>query len=267
MRNLYTCDNCIYNPSQYQEIGSRCGFCLKYNSLLMQASHTTCKFFKRKDLPLFLAEQGHKEHAKSFSGTNDIVYYHTKTPQEKRNYSEKYVWENNIFDIYIHEIAIYHRISSQKWTYLQGLLASRNPIKNIMHSSLLRRYIQHCGSESDNYRLVLSLSADLGEPSDIRMNDFRIEVSYEEFISLRESYQKDVVLLRLYAIQEYGYLIQDESIIWISDELNGAIESSWQEFIVSVQGIVPILQQRITSSAQSRGTFFPEHHDSVIQYG
>ncbi|WP_448573626.1 hypothetical protein [Trichothermofontia sp.] len=264
MRNLYTCDNCIYNPSQYQDIGSRHGFCLKYNSLLLQASHTTCKFFRRKDLPLFLAEQGHREHARIFAKTNGIVYYYTHFPQEQKNYSEKYVWENNVFDIYVHEVAIYYKISSQKWTYLQGLLASRNPIKNIMHSSLLRGYIQRCGVEIDNYRLMLALSADLGEPIDLRINDFRVEVSYEEFISLRESYLKDIVLLRLYAIQEYGYLIQDENIIWISDELNGAIESSWQEFIMAVQGIVPILQQRITASAQHRGTFFPEQPEKNL---
>lgn len=264
MHNLYTCDNCIYNPSQYQELGSKCGFCLKYDSLLLQASHTTCKFFRRKDLPLFLAEEGHREHAKNFSRTEGIVYYYTKVPQEKKYYCEKFVWENNIFDIHVHEVAIYHRIKGQKWIYLQGLLASRNPIKNIIHSSLLRRYIQQCGAESDNYRLILSLVSDLGESIDLRMDDFRLAISHEDFFVLKENYLKDVVLLQLYAIQEYGHLIQDENIAWISDELNGAIECSWQEFIVAIQGVAPILKHLITSSAQKRGTFFPDQQENNL---
>lgn len=260
MRNPYTCDNCIFNPSQYQDIGSKTGYCLRHNSLLKNSSHTTCHFFRRKDLPLFLAEEGHKEHAKNFSDTNEIVYYYTKHSEQKRNYSEQHYWLTNTFDPYLHEVTLYHR-SGKKWTFLQAFLSSRNPIKSIICSSLIRRYIQRCGQQGDNYRLILSLSNDLKEKVDLRIEDFRIEIEYEEFDLLKETYLKDISLLRIYGIQEYGSITNNENLMWISDELNGALLSSWSEFFSSVIQLSPIINRYVIDSAQERGTFFPEQEE------
>lgn len=258
MRNLYTCDNCIFNPSQYQEVGSRTGFCLRHDTLLFNPSQTTCSGFQRKDLPSFLSEEGHSEHRAHFRETRGVVHYYSRAPVEQRRYSARHRWNLRDFDPYLHEIAIYHR-TVKKWTYLQAFLSSRNPIKSIMHSCLVRRYISHCGPQKDNYELVLSATTDLAEPIDLRITDFRISVSQDEFEVARDIYAKDIVLLRLYLVQEYGALIQDEHIMWISDELNGAIEASWREFAVAAQRLAPAIVDYIIRSAETRGTFFPTH--------
>ncbi len=257
MRNLYTCDNCIHNPAQYQDIGTKVGFCLKHDSLLKNSAHTTCRFFKRKDLPSFIAEEGHKEHAKEFADTKGIVFYYNKIVEPAKKYSQEHVWKTRTFDPYLHEVAIYHKAKT-KWVYFEAFLASRNPIKSIIYSSLIRRYMAQCGPESDNYGIILCLSSDIGEKIDLQQKDFRIELTYEEFETLQETYLKDIVLMKLYAIQEYGAIHQDEDIMWVTDELNGALLSSWREFFASVQQLVPIIQTYIITSATSRKTFFPE---------
>lgn len=264
MRNLYTCDNCTFNPSQYQDIGTQVGFCLKYNSLLKGSSRTTCRFFKRKDLPSFLAEQGQQEHSKEFSDKKGIVFYYTKDTCPIQNYSQRHAWITHTFDPYLNQVAIYHH-SGNKWVYLQAFAASRNPIKSIIYTSLTRRYIAICGSQNDNYRLILCLATDLGEKIELQQRDFRIGITNEEFEMLKETYLKDIVLMKLYAIQEYGYIVQDENIKWVSDELNGALLSSWREFFANIQHLVPLIQSHIIHSATSRSTFFPQSSDDEMQ--
>lgn len=263
MRNLYTCDNCIFNPVQYQDIGARTGFCLKHDSLLFSPSLTTCRHFRRKDLPYFVCEEGHEEHRKEYQALDAIVYFETKHEVEKRFYSERYAWESGTFDSYLHEVAIYHR-SGKKSIYLQAFLGSRNPVKNIIHSCLVRRYILQCGPNVDNYRILLSSVVDMAQPVDIHIRDFRIEVDEERFAELRDIYLKEIFLLRIYAIQEYGALTENEQVMWLSDELNGAIEASWSEFAIAVRRLIPEIQTNIIKGAQQRGTFFTEPSDDAV---
>lgn len=257
MKNPYTCDNCLYNPSQYQEIGTTVGYCLKHDCLLKNATHTTCHFFKRKDLPSFVSIEGHEEHALEFPAKEEIVFYYSKYQEDKKYYSERHVWLTNTYDPLLHQVAIYHR-AEKKWTFIQTFMSSRNPIKALISSSLTRRYIHQCGAKQDNYRLILSLANDLADNLDLRLEDFRWEISVEEFFERKENYLKDIALLRLYAIQEYGALIEDDNIMWISDELNGSLLSSWKEFFVGVKALVPVITTSIVSSAQKRGSFFPD---------
>lgn len=264
MKNLYTCDNCLYNPTQYHEIGTKTGFCLKHDSLLKNSSHTTCHFFRRKDLPFFLSEEGHKEHARDFPENEGIVFYHAGYPEQTKKYSERHVWITRSYDPCIHEIAIYHR-TEKKWVFIQAFMASRNPIKSIMSSSLTRRYIQQCGSRRDNYRLILSINNDLREKTDLRPEDFILDIAHEEFSDMKEHYLKEIKLLQLYAIQEYGMLTENENIMWISDELNGSLFLSWEEFFSTVSQLVPVINSYIIEAAQKRGTFFPADTDEYSE--
>lgn len=262
MRNPFTCDNCIFNPSQFQELGTKVGFCLKHEVILKNASHTTCHFHRRKDLPYFLAEEGQREHEEQFAekAPSGIVYYSDHSPEQLRLYSEKYCWLTRTFDPYLHDVAIYHR-TVKKWTFIQALAGARSPIKSIMHSCMVRRYIFQCGPEQDNYRLILGLSASLGERVELSQSDFRFEVIPDEFLDLRKNYIREVILLRLYAIQEYGHLTRSENIMWASDELNGSFLSSEREYLEAVRGLVPLVQTWIVEHAQARGTFFAHPED------
>ena len=257
MKNPYTCDNCLLNPSQYQDIGTKFGYCLKHGRLLNKSSHTTCHYFQRKDLPFFVAEEGHAEHAKAFHKSCGIVLYHSKHEEEPKYYSERHAWLSDAYDPHLHEVVIYHQMQ-KKWAYIQAFLSSRNPVKSIIGSSLVRRYIRQCGSGSDNYRLLLALTSDLAENIDIHLDDFRHELSREAFSLLEESYLKEVVLLKVYAIQEYGAIMDDQELTWISDRLNDSLLSSWKEFVGEVKALVPIVTRHIITTAQRRGRFFPE---------
>jgi hypothetical protein len=257
MKNPYTCDNCLYNPTQYHEIGTKTGFCLKHDSILKNSSHITCHFHERKDLPFFLYKDGREEHAAEFPESLGIVFYYQRYPVEIIKYSERHVWLTNTYDPYIHDVAMYHR-NIKKWTFIQAFISSRNPITSVMSSSLTRRYIQQCGSGQDNYRLILSLCNDIAESLDLRMDDFIWEIQPEQLNNLREHYLKEIKLLQLYAIQEYGMLTENEDLMWIMDELNGSLFASWNEFFSGVAQLVPLINRYIIDSSQKRGTFFPQ---------
>ncbi|QEP43365.1 hypothetical protein D5085_09665 [Ectothiorhodospiraceae bacterium BW-2] len=152
----------------------------------------------------------------------------------------------------------------KKWAYIQAFLSSRNPTKSIISSSLVRRYIQQCGAKNDNYRLLLSLANDLREKIDIRMSDFRYEIESDEFFLLKENYMKDIALLKVYAIQEYGAITENEELMWVSDELNGSLLSSWKEFEVDIKALAPVATSYIIASAQRRGSFFPDSSAEAI---
>ncbi len=264
VRNPYTCDNCVFNPTQYHELGTQIGFCLQYNCLLMNSLHTTCHFLRRKDLPFFLAIEGEREHAERFSEDQGIVFYYARHKEEFRRYSEYHVWLTNTYDPYLHEAALYHK-TQKKWTFIQAFAASRNPIKSIMSSCLTRRYVLNCGNQRDNYRLVLSVVNDLKENPNIHPGDFRWEVSPQEFTDLCEHYLKELKLLQLYAVQEYGALMNDERVMWISDELNGSLFASWKEFFAGVAYLAPIAIRYIIDSADSRHQFFPRRDETDME--
>ncbi|MFA8020483.1 hypothetical protein [Bremerella cremea] len=245
----------MFNPSQYQDIGTTVGYCLKHNSLLKSSSHTTCRFLRRKDLPSFVAEESELEHAEEFKDTSGIVFYYGKVKHEKRRYSEKHAWQTNDFDQRLHDVAIYYK-TRKRWVFLQALQGSRNPVINLIQSCLVRRYISNCGSSVDNYRLILAVTQDLLESIELKVADFRYEISPDEFKQLKDGYQRDVVLIRLYAVQEYGHLIKNDNIKWISDELNGSFLSSWEEYSLAVRQLVPTIRRRIIEQAEKKGVFF-----------
>ena len=186
-----------------------------------------------------------------------MVFYHGKYPVEIKQYSERHAWLTNIYNPYIHEVAIYHK-TPKKWTFIQAFMGARNPIKSIISSSLTRRYMQQCGPETDNYRLILSLANDLRESPEIRLDDFVLEIQPEEYFELKDHYRREIKLLQLYAIQEYGMLTNNEDIMWITDELNGSLFASWNEFFSSVAQLVPVIHRYVIDSSQKRGTFFPQ---------
>ena len=61
--DLFTCRNCIYNPTQGLTFGPGPGFCVQWGSLLERPERTTCKYLHRKDLPHFLVRDAQRERA------------------------------------------------------------------------------------------------------------------------------------------------------------------------------------------------------------
>ena len=85
----------------------------------------------------------------------------------------------------------------------------------------------------------------LGEAVNLYPEHFRVDITEKEFISLREIYCKDVILLRFYALEEYGYLLEDENMMSVSDELNAAITASWEDFVLTLQKIAPGVKELV----------------------
>lgn len=259
MENPYTCDNCIFNPSQYRRLGSLDGYCLKHSTMLFRSCETTCRFHRRKDLPSFVCEEGVTEHASNFAHVQGVVFYESKTKARRTEYSERHAWDTSSFDPNLNEVSVYHR-STKKWIFLESFLGSGNAVKSVMHSSMSRRYIQQCGPKQDNYRIALGVAYELGRTSKPVPSDFRVGDAGSNQGDLTaevlDLYRKDVELLKLYCLQEYGYLVGDDEITWVSDEMNGALDESEAEFIKVIESLGRLLIQRIISGAKKRRTYF-----------
>lgn len=258
MDNLYSCKNCIYNPSQYGELGTETGFCLRYDSLLKNSNSTTCRSLRRKDLPYFICEGGHDEHKATFANEQGIVFYHSKHPVDRMFYSEEDAWVNNYYDDSLHNVALYHK-SDKKWLYIKTFMSSNNIVRSLSASSISRRYLKHCGSGgTDNYRVMLYLTNDLLSNLYMTKDDFINEISDERFEEVKGEYCKEVKLLSIYGLQEYGAMFDNEYLMWVTDELNDSLLSSYDGFFNDLKLLIPEIQKSIVESSKARGTFFPK---------
>ena len=259
MDNPYKCNNCTFNPTQYGELGTSSGYCLKHSTLLFHPTSTTCRFHVRKDLPSFVCEDGQKEHASFFSDTRGVVFYDTKDNEPTVEYSEKYAWENRNFDPNLNLVALYHR-TPKKWVFLTSFLGAENTVKSLMHSSLSRRYIQQCGAGQDNYRVALSVAYELGKSSPPKKKDFMVTravaTQFEVSDDTIHLYQKDIELLKLYCVQEYGYLVNDDEIMWVSDDVDISLDQPSLKFMEVMRSLSNLLVDRIIGGAKKRNVYF-----------
>jgi len=256
MDELFSCRNCIHNCSQSLTCGPGAGFCLLHESVISEPERTTCKYLHRKDLPRFVVDEGISEHAAEFALFPRLVTLDTRKPLERIAYSEKYYWERHEFDPLFHALAQYFK-AKPKWILIQAFTGGTDGRRSLAHASLVRHYMDHCGTWTSSYRLVLGLLEEIDEtpyfpekalllPNGLSMNERNDDALW------------DVVFVRLSAIQEYGWHAGLESLVWASDAVNGTLASfSWPELQQELSGLRIEWSEKIISHAKDNGSFFP----------
>lgn len=257
MDELFSCRNCIHNGGQSLIIGRGAGYCLKHDSVIPEPGRTTCKYLHRKDLPQFVVDEGVREHAAEFALFPRLVTLDTKQPIERIPYSERYVWEQGAFDPLTHALAQYFK-SSRRWIFIQAFTAGVDGRRSLAHSSLVRHYMDHCGTWTSSYRLVLALLEEIDEtpqfsrqalpsPDDLSPEEMAAEALW------------DVVFSRLAALQEYGWHAGLEPLMWASDLVNGSLaEMSWPHLQRELSRLRGQWVQLVISHAKEHDAFFPQ---------
>jgi hypothetical protein len=256
MNELFSCRNCIHNCGQSLLIGQGSGFCLQHESVIWDPDRTTCKYLHRKDLPYFVVDEGIREHAAEFAGFPFLVSLDTKQSIERIPYSEKLRWERGTFDPVVHALAQYSKVE-RRWILISAFSGGVDGRRALTHSSLVRHYLDHCGTWKSSYRLVLGLLDEIDvqpqfEPRSLVRSD---RASATE---AAEEATWDVVFARLAALQEYGWHAGLEPLMWASDALNGSLaELNWPRLQAELATHRGACIELIITSAKQHHEFFP----------
>lgn len=223
MDKIYSCRNCIHNGGQSLLIGRGDGFCIKHDSVIFKPSQTTCKYLHRKDLPFLVVDEGLREHAGEFAGFSAMADLISHEPITRLPYSEKFAWERRQFDSLNQCLAQYHKISPT-WIFLQAMSGGMDGRRSLAHASIVRRYMNNCGTWVSSYRFILGMIQELSVTPIFNNTD----LNYEEGDIVEEVHEDavwDVFFTRLAGIQEYGFHSGLEDLMWATDKLNGALVS------------------------------------------
>ncbi|HKI19768.1 MAG TPA: hypothetical protein VKA15_17910 [Isosphaeraceae bacterium] len=266
MDELFSCRNCIHNCGQSLLIGQGPGFCLQHDSVIWDPAKTTCKYLHRKDLPVFVVDEGIREHAAEYAMFPRLVSLVTKTTIEQIRYSERLVWERNTFDPILHSLAQYYKVHP-RWGLISAFGGGVDGRRSLAHSSLVRHYMDRCGTWTSSYRLVLGLlqEIDVQPHFDDRM---LVDSDQESAGEAANEALWDVVFARLSALQEYGWHAGLEPLMWASDAMNGSLaEMSWSHLKQELASLRNVWVELIVDHAKAHDAFFPPpNQDSSNEY-
>ena len=253
---LFSCRNCVHDCGQSLLIGRGVGFCVKHDSVLFRPERTTCKYLHRKDLPRFVVDEGLREHASEFAGFSGIADLAEHTPIERSHYSEKFAWERKQFDPINQSLAQYHK-TKPAWIFLQAMSGGIDGRRSLAHASLIRRYMDNCGTWRSSYRFVLALVQELPSTPQFLDTDLNTDDAAPD-AEIRQDAVWDVFFARLSGIQEYGFHSGIEGLMWATDQLNGAMTSlDWTALTKELDAKLPEWTDLIIRHATNEGAFFP----------
>lgn len=253
MDELFSCRNCVQNCGQTVNIGRGPGFCIRHNSVIRDPDVTTCKYLHRKDLPQFVVDEGIREHAAEFAVFPGMVHLHSHESIHHAQYSEKFAWENNIFDPITNVLAQYHK-SQPAWVFIESLTSGVDGRRAIAHGCLVRRYMYNCDTWKSSYRLVLAFVQEIDEEPHFRGCDL-MEFSGADTHHTEALW--DLVFIRFSLIQEYGWHAGIESLIWVTDIAGDPLVNfDWPSLQCKLSDLKGKITENIIRHARDNGEFF-----------
>lgn len=260
MDTLFSCRNCVHNCGQSLIIGKGSGYCIKHDSVLYKPSRYTCKYLHRKDLPRFVVDEGVREHAAEFAGFSGIVDLVDLKPVRRLHYSEKFAWEHGTFDSITQSLAQYHK-TKPAWVFLQAMAGGIDGRRALTHASLVRRYMDNCGSWTSSYRFALVIVEELANTPKFSNFEFSEEAGEPDEELLSEAVW-DVFFTRISGVQEYGFHSGIESLMWATDQLNESLSSfNWDDLQRELQEKSAEWREQIIRHATDEGEFFAHPED------
>ncbi len=256
METLFSCRNCVHNCGQTLNVGRGDGYCLQHGSVIPEPERTTCKYLHRKDLPLFVVDESVREHAAEFALMSNLARLDTNQPLPVIRYSEKYAWDNRKFDGVTHALAQYYK-SKPRWILIQAFTAGTDGRRLIAHGSLIRHYLDHCGTWRSSSRLILGLLEEIdSSPRFIPRDLLSVAGESPDEIELQALW--DAVFVRLSAIQEYARHAGLERLMWVTDQLNGGLSDlDWEKLQPELQEYRTVWIDEIMTHAKDNNGFFP----------
>jgi len=232
------------------------GYCLQHDSIIHDPDDTTCKYLHRKDLPVFVVDEGIREHAAEYAMYSGLVSLSTGKPLKRGFYSEKRAWESGKFDVLINALAQYHR-TDRAWVFIGACASGIDGRRSLTHSSLVRRYMDHCGTWTSSYRLVLAYLQDVD--SEPQFEDRDLLVNGTDVGTARNDALWDVMFVRISGVQEYGFHAGLEELMWATDAIGEALSTfDWKEFHPKIKTKKEEWTELVQKHAKDEGVFFDQ---------
>lgn len=225
--------------------------------MLLEPDKTTCKYLHRKDLPWFVVNEGVSEHAAEFASLAGIALLYERKPVSQIRYSEKFVWEHGDFDPLTHALAQYSK-SEPSWVFIQAMSGGVDGRRTLSHASLVRRFMNRCGTWKSSYRLLLAVLQEIDQEPIFGERDLHLHKgeAYEDIVS---EALWDVFFCRIGSVQEYGFHAGIEDLMWATDSLNGALlDFDWAILKSALEEKRVQWTQLIITHAESENVFFPD---------
>ncbi len=92
------------------------------------------------------------------SSQDFLCWFHwmPRQPIEQVRYSEKFRWEKGSFDPIVHALAQYYKVKP-RWGFISAFSGGVDGRHALTHSSLVRHYMDHCGTWKSSVRLILGV--------------------------------------------------------------------------------------------------------------
>ena len=106
---------------------------------------------------IFLILLSTRGHVSTQPNLPDSLYWFHLTPRhpvEQVRYSEKFRWEKGSFDPIVHALAQYYKVKP-RWGFISAFSGGVDGRHALTHSSLVRHYMDHCGTWKSSVRLIL----------------------------------------------------------------------------------------------------------------
>jgi hypothetical protein len=179
----------------------------------------------------------------------------THEPIPRLRYSEKFAWERRQFDSVNQILAQYHK-TKPTWIFIQAMSGGLDGRRSLTHASIVRRYMDNCGTWVSSYRFILGILQELSvRPifTNADLNDEEGDIGDDD----HEEAIWDVFFTRLAGIQEYGFHSGIEDLMWATDKLNGALVSlDWPGLQIELNEKTEEWTHMVIEHAKKEGQFF-----------
>jgi hypothetical protein len=177
-------------------------------------------------------------------------------PIDRVQYSEKFAWDRRQFDPISQSLAQYRK-TKPAWIFLQAFSGGIDGRHSLTHASLVRWYMDNCGTWKSSYRFVLALVQGLSSTPQFRDEDLNTSDGAVDDDTRQEAVW-DVFFTRLSGIQEYGFHSGIETLMWATDQLNGSLSAlDWPGLACELHARQPEWTDVIITHAAREGAFFP----------
>jgi len=147
-------------------------------------------------------------------------------------------------------------LTKPTWIFLQAMSGGIDGRRSLAHASIVRRYMDNCGTWVSSYRFILWIIQELSVSP--VFNDMDLNNEDEDIGEyLHEEAGWDVFFTRLAEIQEYGFHSGIEDLMWASDQLNGALVNlDWLELKSELNERTGEWTNMVIEHASKEGKFF-----------
>lgn len=249
-RDLFSCRNCIHNPSQGLTLGRGAGFCLQWGSVLENPERTTCKYLHRKDLPWFHVPEAIQAHTEEFAGSPGMAGLETHEPVAHSSPEGQRISQ---LEPTLRAVVGYHRLEGMTEPRRSDLLSmfagSIDGRRSMMHACLVRRAIPPGRPMSSSWwEWALELLDEVDRETSLDSTGL-LDTAGASDEERRTAARWEVLFTRVSGLQEFGWHASIDALKFPLQELGSYVaEQDWNGLLHALSRLKPHWRELILAA-------------------